>query len=102
MWILFRFELRHILRDIFQVLIVAVTIPMLLAPFVGRSIQRVTHQAEEAQKSTFFVSIGGSKADQIRNLLPTIGRFRELPLHGSADESLRGAHRLLCYRRGKH
>ncbi|MBT9583121.1 CPBP family intramembrane metalloprotease [bacterium] len=89
MWILFRFELRHILRDITQVLIVAVTIPMLLAPFVSRSIQHVTHQAEEAQKSTFFVSIGGPKADQLRNLLPTIGRFRELPLHGSADESLK-------------
>jgi sodium transport system permease protein len=89
MWTLFRFELRHILRDILQVIVVAVTIPMLLAPFVGNSIRRVTNQTHEAQKSTYFVAITGPKADLIRQLLPHLGRFRELPMQGGPDGSLR-------------
>ena len=89
MWTLFRFELRHILRDLKQLIIVAVVIPLLLAPFVNNSLQKVQRQGESVQTSTFFVAITGPKASMLRRLLPTLGRFRELPIHNNPEDGLR-------------
>lgn len=88
MWTLFRFEIRHILRDFQALVVVAVIIPVLLAPFVQHAFQRVARQAQEAQKSTFFVSIYGPRAAQFREILPSLGRFRELHLQTTPEMAL--------------
>jgi sodium transport system permease protein len=88
-WTLFRFELRHILRDIQSLLVVAVIIPVLLAPFVENAFRRAEQQSQEAQKSTYFLAVRGGKAAEFRQLLPTLGRFRELPLQGPAEHALK-------------
>lgn len=89
MWTLFLFELRHVLRDLGQVVLVAVVVPMLLAPFTTNSVMRVTMQEQQAQKTTYFVSIVGGKGEMLRQLLPRLGRFRDMPLRGSPEECLR-------------
>lgn len=89
MWTLFRFEILHILRDITQLLIIAVVIPLLLAPFVTRSFQQVQNQGLEAQQGTYFVAVAGKEAQFVREFLPKLKRFRELPLQSTPAESLR-------------
>ncbi|MBX3166278.1 MAG: CPBP family intramembrane metalloprotease [Candidatus Eremiobacteraeota bacterium] len=89
MWTLFYYELRHILRDITQLLVVALLIPLLLTPFVGNSFQRALRQSEALQSGTFFVAVVGPRAQEVRALLPQLGKFKEMPLTGSPGEALR-------------
>ncbi|MBN9414756.1 hypothetical protein ABS71_07125 [bacterium SCN 62-11] len=88
MWTLFYYELRHVLRDVTQLIVVALLIPLLLTPFVGNSFQRALRQSEAMQSSTFFVALVGPRAQEIRSLLPQLGKFKELPLTGSPAEAL--------------
>lgn len=89
MWTLFQFEVRHLLRDLSQLLIITVIVPLLLAPFVMRSFEQVNRRAQEAQQGTFFVVVHGPRADFVRELLPKLRRFRELPPQSSPEDSLR-------------
>ena len=89
MWTLFFYELRHVLRDVAQLVVVALLIPLLLTPFVGNSFQRALKQSEAMQRGTFFVAIVGPRAQEVRSLLPHLGRFKEMPLTGSPVEALR-------------
>ncbi len=89
MWTLFYYELRHVLRDITQLLVVALLIPLLLTPFVSNSFQKALRQSEAMQSGTFFVAVVGPRAPEVRALLPQLGKFKEMPLTGSPGEALR-------------
>lgn len=89
MWTLFYYELRHVLRDITQLLVVALLVPLLLTPFVGNSFQRALRQSEAMQSGTFFVALVGPHAQDVRSLLPQLGKFKEMPVTGSPSEALR-------------
>lgn len=89
MWTLFYYELRHVLRDITQLLVVALLVPLLLTPFVSNSFQRALRQSEALQSGTFFLALAGPRAQEVRVLLPQLGKFKEMPLTGSASEALR-------------
>ncbi len=89
MWTLFYYELRHMLRDISQLLVVALLIPLLLTPFVGNSFQKALRQSEALQSGTFFVAVVGPRSPEIRAQLPQFGKFKEIALTGSASEALR-------------
>jgi len=89
LWTLFRYEAKHVMRDLTQVLIVAVVIPLLLAPFLLKSFQKLQRQQEEVQKSVFFVALVGPQAQNLRAILPVLGNFRELPIRGNPVDSLR-------------
>ena len=88
MWTLFYYELRHVLRDITQLLVVALLIPLLLTPFVSNSFQKALRQSEAMQSGTFFVAVVGPRAPEVRALLPQLGKFKEMPLTGSPGEAL--------------
>ncbi len=70
MWTLFYYELRHVLRDVTQLLVVALLIPLLLTPFVSNSFQKALRQSEAMQSGTFFVAVVGPRAPEVRALLP--------------------------------
>ncbi|MFN8607380.1 MAG: CPBP family glutamic-type intramembrane protease [Vulcanimicrobiota bacterium] len=89
MWTLFVYELRHVLRDVLQLVVVALLIPLLLTPFVGNSFQRAMRQSEALQRGTFFVALVGPRAQEVRVLLPRLGKFKEMPLNSSPVEALR-------------
>ncbi|MBS2040136.1 CPBP family intramembrane metalloprotease [bacterium] len=96
MWTLFVYELRHVLRDVLQLVVVALLIPLLLTPFVGNSFQRALRQSEAMQRGTFFVALQGPRAQEVRTILPLLGKFKELPLNGSPVEALRES-QIDCY-----
>jgi len=87
-WTLFYYELRHVLRDIAQLVVVALLIPLLLTPFVGNSFKKALNQSEAMQSGTFFVALVGPRAQELRSLLPKLGKFREMPLSGTPVEAL--------------
>ena len=88
LWTLFYYELRHVLRDLAQLVVVALLIPLLLTPFVGNSFKRALNQTEALQSGTFFVALVGPRAQELRTLLPKLGKFREMPLTGTPLEAL--------------
>jgi len=88
-WTLFRFELRHLLRDLHQLVLVAVIVPLVLAPFVARSFERAKEQGQPGRRGIYFFAFVGKAPDDLRQLLLRSGRFRELPLAGDPLQALR-------------
>ena len=89
MWTLFRFELRHLLRDLHQLILVAIIVPLVLAPFVARSFDRVKQQSQPGRRGVYFFAIAGKVDASLRQALLRSGRFRELPLDGDPLSALR-------------